>query len=308
MKNPLIHFISLTLPLSILLLNSCRKESSSSDLGPQKEEEIASFSAASETETETIFNDVFDNVLGVNTEVGVGGIGVFGRISAGPALRETSVDSISSCLTLKITRLNAPDLFPVRVIIDFGNGCLGKDGHWRSGKIIAEYTGRLTEAGKSVITTFIDFKLDSISVEGSYSILNTSSSAIDRRFTIEIAGATMAKPSGDYIQWSSHRVILQTAGISTPDQPLDDVFSITGGGRGRLQRNNDLYAWESQITDPLEKKLSCHWISKGTIQIWRETLSSSSPFAASLNYGNGSCDFMAQVAINGNTKDVQLPH
>ena len=40
------------------------------------------FSSQSETENEVVFNDVFDNVMGVNTELGIGGTGIFGRMAA----------------------------------------------------------------------------------------------------------------------------------------------------------------------------------------------------------------------------------
>ena len=307
MKNARTRLAALIV-LTYFLFTGCKKEGSSTDLTPQKEEEIATLSAVSETESQTIFDDVFDNVLGVNTEVGVGSIGVFGRLSPRTGLRETGVDSIAPCVAVSITRLNAPDLFPARVVLDFGNGCLGKDGHWRYGKMITEYTGRLIVGGKSATTSFNGFKLDSTSVEGSYKITNTASAAGERQFTIDITAANLSKPSGNFIQWSSHKVISQTAGMATPDQPLDDVYDITGYGHGRMQRNDDLYAWQSQITEALQKRLSCRWITKGTIQVRRETLPSSSPFTASFNFGSGSCDFLAQLTLNGLVKDVQLPH
>ena len=216
--------------LTYFLFTGCKKVGSSTDLTPQKEEEIATLSAVSETESQTIFDDVFDNVLGVNTEVGVGSIGVFGRLSPRTGLRETGVDSIAPCVAVSITRLNAPDLFPARVVLDFGNGCLGKDGHWRYGKMITEYTGRLIVGGKSATTSFNGFKLDSTSVEGSYKITNTASAAGERQFTIDITAANLSKPSGNFIQWSSHKVISQTAGMATPDQPLDKVVVKTGIG------------------------------------------------------------------------------
>lgn len=298
-------FMAIAFTSSLL---SCKKETSDSGLTTEQEEEIATLSSQSETENELVFNDVFDNVMGVNTEVGLGGIGVFGR-SGSQNSRESGLDSIPACITLTVTRLNAPDRFPVNIIVDFEGGCLGKDGHMRSGKIITTYNGRLTVPGKSAITTFEGFKIDSISVAGTHTVTNSSAvGSNQRQFTIDISDAKLSKSSGAYSQWTSHRIITQVEGNSTPDLAIDDSFSITGAAHGKVKRDNELYAWQSEIVEPLRKKFACRWISKGVLKVWRETLTSNSQWAGSLNYGDGTCDFWARLTINGVTKEVKLPH
>jgi hypothetical protein len=307
-KNFLTQLI-ITTTLFSLIFFSCKKETSSSGLTPDQEQEVASLSTQSETETEFVFNDVFDNVLGVNAEVGIGGTGVFGRKGNLQNGRETDLDSIPACVTITIARPNAPDLFPEKITIDFGSGCLGKDGHIRSGKIITTYTGRLTVAGKEATTTFEKFKLDSISVQGTHKIKNTTvQGGNQRQFTIDIEDAKLVKPNGNYAYWTSHRVITQVEGNLTPDLALDDVFTITGSAHGKMKQGNDLYAWNSEITEPLRKRFACHWISKGILKVWRETLSGNSKWVSILNYGQGICDAKAELTINGITKEIQLPH
>src|SRR3954451_19297582 len=114
-----------------LITIGCKKENSGT-LTPAEEEQIATYSSEEETQSELVFNDVFDNVLGVNNEVGIGGTGVFGRMAAGTGGRETNIDSIPPCLNITVTRLNLPEPFPVRITLDFGTGCPGPDGHIRS--------------------------------------------------------------------------------------------------------------------------------------------------------------------------------
>ncbi|MFL5774511.1 MAG: hypothetical protein ACJ75F_15210, partial [Flavisolibacter sp.] len=63
-----------------------------------------------------------------------------------------------------------------------------------------------------------------------------------------------------------------------------------------------------EITEALKKKFICHWISKGIIRMRRETLPATSPWVAILNYGNGDCDYLATLTINGVTHQIQLPH
>ena len=294
--------------LSSFFITGCKKETSDSGLTPQQEEDVAALSAQAETENEAIFNDVFDNILGVNAEVGLGGIGVFGRTAATMQNgRETDLDSIPGCVTLTATHLNAPEPFPVKIIIDFGSGCLGKDGRMRYGKIISTYTGRLTVPGKGATTVFEGFKIDSFSVEGTLKIMNTTAAGSNQRqFTIDIEGK-ISKPNGNYSQWSGHRVITQIEGNGTPDFPLDDIFSIEGSAHGKVKRGNELYAWHSEIVEPLRKKFGCRWISRGVLKVWRETLSNSSQWTATLNYGDGTCDFWAKLTVNGSTREIKLP-
>ena len=95
--------------LSFVVFGSCKKEVSDDTL---QEEFASEASSEADAESDDIFNEVFDNVLGVNTDVGFGGTGVFGRMS-----QETSVAGtarLTACPDVTITRLNNTDPFPVK--------------------------------------------------------------------------------------------------------------------------------------------------------------------------------------------------
>jgi hypothetical protein len=292
--------------LPCLFIIACKKEHSGT-LSPGEEERAATHSSESETENEVVFNDVFDNVLGVNTEVGIGGTGIFGRVATGR--REMKTDSLPSCTLVSITQLNAPARFPMKIIIDFGAGCIGRDGHKRAGKIITEYSGRLIEPGSSAITHFENFKFDSISVSGTHKISNTTASGSNQRqFTIDITDARLTRSNGDYSLWSSQRLITQVEGNGTSQIAVDDIFRITGKAHGKVKHADLIYAWQSEIIDPLIKKFTCAWISKGSLRVKRETLPDDSRWASILNYGQGDCDFLATLTINSEVHSIQLPH
>ena len=304
------RLITAALFISLVMI-ACKKEKSDS-LSPTEEEQIANYSSQSETENEVVFNDVFDNVMGVNTEVGLGGTGVFGRVASTANGREDGMDSIPTCVQVSITLLNAPARFPMKIVIDFGAGCVGRDGHTRAGKIITEYSGKLTEPGNSATTRFDGFKFDSISVQGTHKITNTTgvggTSNNQRQFTIDITDAKLSKPNGNYSLWSSTKVITQTEGNGTPLYPLDDIFKVSGSSHGQIKYGNLIYNWRSEIVEPLIKKFTCHWISKGTIKVRREALATNSQWVATLDYGTGDCDFLATLTINGASHQIQLPH
>lgn len=282
-----------------LTLFSCKKETSETDT-PQQQEEASVAATESEATAEIIFNDVFDNVVGVNNDVGLEGTGVFGRTAS-----STSNERIMGCHTVSITQLVQGQFFPLRITIDFGTGCTGKDGRTRSGKIITEYTGRLIVAGKSSTTSFENYKVDSLSIEGTFKITNTGNSSL-RQFTVDVTGAKLTKKTGNYIKWNSHRVITQVQGLGTPEFYADDVFSLTGNASGELITNVFATAWESNIKEALQKRFTCRWINQGIVEVTRQNLSSGSKWTGILNYGTGDCDNKAVLTVNGIAHQITL--
>lgn len=280
-----------------MMIPGCKKETSHNELSPQEEEAAATYSTESETELEVSFNDVFDNVLGVNTEVGLSGTGVFGRL-----------DSLARCFTVTVTRLSTTSAFPVRIVTDFGTtGCVGKDGRTRYGKIITTYSGRMIIPGSTATTTFDGYRINDLTIRGTHEVANTTAAGSNQRqFTVTISNARVGHPNGDYSEWNSLRVITQVEGNGTPDLAIDDVFTITGNGNGKVKHGNDLFAWRSEITEPLRKRFACRWITSGILKVRRESLSTSSQWVAVLNYGAGTCDNVANLTINGNSRQITL--
>src|SRR5687767_1413019 len=107
--------------LSAFLFASCQKEQDPITDTAEKEE-FATISSESDAEAELAFNEVFDNAIGVNAEVGLGGTGVFtgtrrpsddlGEIVGGAA----GLDSVH-CFTVTATNLNQGAVFPLKIVI-----------------------------------------------------------------------------------------------------------------------------------------------------------------------------------------------
>ena len=299
-----LRLVTAVLFTSVIIL-SCKKDESET-LSEQEEQQSSLTASESEAESEAIFNSIFDDVMGTNNEVGLAGTGIFGgaaQTDIGIAARPGNVDSLPACLTITVTRPTAAP-FPVRIELDFGTGCFIR-GHMRSGKIITEYTNRLIFPNASATTVFQNYKIDSISVQGTHKITNTST-ANQRQFTVQVRNARLTRPNGNYSEWNRDRVITQIEGLGTPELHFDDVFSITGHASGTINRNGLVSTWESIIVAPLIKRFNCRWIVKGEVKIIRRNQSSNSPWIGFLNYGQGVCDNIATLTINGNTHQITL--
>jgi hypothetical protein len=280
---------------TVLFIVSCQKEDSQNGTADEQEQAASQASGEADAEADVIYNGVFDDAMGVNDEVALGGTGVFGRPNA--------------CPTVTIIRLNAPNPFPARVVLDFGAGCTGPDGHFRKGKVITTYTNRLLVPGAIATTEFDGFFVDSVKVEGVHKITNEGNNTTTpplRKYKVEVINGKLTKPSGNFIEWNSTKTITQVEGVITPT-PLDDVLKIEGGSRGRVRRGALLVGWESNIREPLMKRFTCRWIVKGIIRTVRVNLGATSPWVAELNFGTGNCDNQAILTINGIPRQITLP-
>ena len=292
--------------VSLLIFGSCKKETS----GSESEEVFASqASSEADAESDDIFNEVFDNVMGVNADVAFGGTGVFGQVNQS-SIGETA--RTTACPDVTVTHLNAPDVFPVKIVMDFGTGCTGRDGRTRSGKIITVYTNRLIVPGAKATTIFENFKVNDIQVQGTHVITNLSEPPVNsacptHKWKVTVENGKLTKPNGNYVEWNGTRTITQIEGRCTTNIPLDDIYEITGSSNGKVKRGDLLIAWRSEITEPLIKKFTCRWLVKGVIKIIRLNLSTNSPWVATINYGNGDCDNRAVVTINGVPHEITLP-
>ena len=293
--------------IALLVFGSCKKETSADTT---QEEFASQASSEADAESDDIFNEIFDNVMGVNVEVAFGGTGVFGRMNPGtPGAGETA--RVTACPDVTISLLNAPDLFPKKIVMDFGTGCVGRDGRTRSGKIIVVYTNRLIHPGAKATTTFDNYIVDSIKIQGTHIITNQSdpitTNCGTHKWKVVVERAKLTKPNGNYVEWNSARTVEQVEGMCTIFSPLDDIYKITGSANGKVKRGDLLIAWNSEITEPLIKKFTCRWIVKGIIRNIRLNLTTNSPWAAAINYGPGTCENQAVVTINGVSHNITLP-
>jgi hypothetical protein len=279
--------ISFCLACSFLFF-ACQKEQTTPPT-EQEREEFAAVSAESDAEAETIFNDVFDNVMGVNSEVAVGNTGVFNV--------PTPTDTIH-CYVLTVTHLNNSSVFPIRIVLDFGAGCIGRDGRTRKGKIIAEYSNRLTIPGATATTIFDGYMVNDIKVEGKQVVTNKST-AIRPVLEVNVV-AKLSHLNGNFSEWFSNKTVTQVEGQLTP-LVFDDVFTITGSATGTVKKDDKFFQWATMVTEPLRKKYSCRWIVQGTI-----TIKKGNSDIATLGYGTGQCDDKASFTVLGHVREISL--
>jgi hypothetical protein len=273
-----------------LALTSCKKENSPSNEQVTVPQELVSTVEASKEDAamEEQFVDVFNITGSVNKADAGEDLGLGANISGLDELGATTATR-GRCFTVTVVP-STPSVFPKTVTIDFGNGCLGRDGKFRKGKIVTVYTNRMLIPTAKITTTFVNYQVDSAKIEGTHITENTSTSNMQGWQVSVIDGKVTSTTTNRWKKWNSLRNVLQIAGNGSPNYPLDDIYKITGGARGS---NSTGSTWATGINEPLIKKFTCRWIVKGTVAIIKNSRE------ALLDYGNGECDNKAILYING---------
>jgi hypothetical protein len=278
--------------IAAITFTSCKKEESITPLTSTETDpvELAATqeATAEDASTEAQYDDVFNITASMNkNEVGED-LGVSANVSGLAELGSTTTNP-SRCFTITVVP-SAPHVFPKTVTIDFGSGCLGRDGKYRKGKIVSVYTNPMVLPGAKVSTTFAGYFVDSFRIEGTHITENTSTSNMQGFKVKVIDGKITNTNSNHWRNWNSVKDVLQISGNGTPNFPLDDIYKIDGAATGS---NSAGHTWSSLITESLIKKFVCPWIVQGKIRLNRDGRT------ALLDYGNGNCDNQAIIYING---------
>jgi len=195
---------------------------------------------------------------------------------------------------------NDSTYWPKTVTIDFGSeGCEGPFGNIRKGTITIVVTDRYLKPGSVRTVTFNDFYINNFKIEGTKTMTNEGRDEDDfMYFSVELTGGKVTTPAGKEITHEFSRTRTWIEGELTPRWRWDDKYIIAGEATG-INRYGILYT--RTITTPLMVAISCRWIMSGIIEIQPEGHS-----LIVLDYGNGECDDVATITVNGQTKEIKL--
>ncbi len=268
--------------MSMLTLHSCKKESSTitdPDSVIEQTFELTTDQATTDMMTEDD-NDLLSEAAEENQLLG-------------NFVPETLVsNNLLQCATITVTPQNG---FPKTILIDFGpTNCVDSSGVSRRGKIRVVVSDTLRRPGSTSVMTFDNYHLNDFKREGTHTWTNTSQPGT-RSWQCKLENGRITAPGGRFWLHTSIRDIVQAAGVATPRNLRDDVFSITGNGSVTNPAN---ITRTVTILQALQKKYECHFIDKGTVKFQGPN------HFAILDYGDGRCDRFATISIDGRTPRV----
>lgn len=145
------------------------------------------------------------------------------------------------------------------------------------------------------IITMNNFTINGNLIEGKKQIVRSESNQY--QFNITLEGGKVTFTDGRVYTHEFIRTRTMLDGMATPAYVWDDIYAIEGAANGV---NCSGQTYTHTIQNALMHKLACRWIVEGTVEIVVGDIH------ATFDYGDGTCDNVATVTVNGKTYEVRL--
>lgn len=186
------------------------------------------------------------------------------------------------------------------ITIDFGTGCTDAKGNVRKGKIVINYTGKRFLSGSSVVTTFADYFINGVKIEGTRTVTNTSASLESNPiFNIVVSGGKATWPDATF----ATREVNRTREWKRGNTPNVDQWIVSGTASGT---NRNGRAYQMEITKPLVYKRECAISDKVFIAVEGTKVLTVESKQITIDYGDGSCDKLVTITVNGKSREVEV--
>ncbi|HEX4849466.1 MAG TPA: hypothetical protein VFV08_01605 [Puia sp.] len=289
-----------------ILIASCKKDNSTNSNNPpppppvQNNDSSAAAMSSQKATADNAYNDVLQVALESGSDNKIAymvSMAKNGQVQTNSAQSGVAVNGLLTCATYTVSPADTTT-FPKTLTVDFGSGCTSTDGIPRKGKITFLLSGKMLMPGTTISATFTNYSVNGYQLEGTYSITNISTIAAIA-YTTQIADGKITFPNAIYYNYAGNHKIKMTAGMLTPTDLTDDVYSIGGSGTFSTSAGDSIV---DSITTLLSKSYTCKYISSGII-----SFTYNSTISGTLDFGNGTCDQFATITVGQASKDYVLP-
>jgi len=279
---------------AIPTLQSCKKDDETTDTFTQ-DQIVALDQNQLDTETEDVTN-LIDQAMYQNQSV------INGRISTDTI--QTLLDSTNCAQVTIIPKGTNPT---GKITIDFGTGCLCKDGRMRKGKIISQFNNPIRKQGSLIETTFENY---GVTKRNSTEYINVDNSSTKSTQTTQAPDSLVNGSVVDITRVLNMKMILGTGqtftytgtklisfNLGQLQNSWDNVITTkTGSSLNGVDRNGGNYTLT--VNSNVVRKLECFLIGVYKPVSGEVTIQNDSKTKV-INYGDGSCDNSVDVSING---------
>jgi len=268
----------LTIALFAITISSCKKTNETATEEIEATFELSTNQAVSDNLTQDDA-DVMEEAAARNNLLGLTPSGT----------TTTTYNWLPPCAIITVS-----GSFPAKNIkIDFGTGCTSPNGVFRKGIINIVLTDSLRKTGSVATVTFDNYYVNTFKKEGTITWTNTTvAGTATRSCNRRVVNGKITAADGRFWLHESNIDITQTAGVTTPLDITDDVYTLTGT---RTATNAAGISRTTTTQTALQKKASCSNIDQGVLKVQGPN------HYALLDFGNGTCDNLATISIDGRT-------
>ena len=203
--------------------------------------------------------------------------------------RATSL--FSDCVTITVSTENEVTF----VTLDFGLGCELQNGTIVSGKIHITYSP-VQNGTRTINYSFEDFVINEKSVEGEgtiyrerYNASGNPQSTFHYNLLVTFSDGLTATLNG-----VRDREWVEGVGSGTW---IDNAFLVTG--HWNIQLSNG-HSRSALVIEALRREATCQYFVSGVVKVTRNDV------VGILNFGNGTCDNLAVLTVNGEEHTITL--
>lgn len=262
---------------AVIIYSSCKKD--------EDNKQYSYRAALDNSRAEGAFNRCYSEIQKASRQVG----------------SKSTNDTIAGCPTLYIS-----GSWPKTITLDYGDSCVCNDGVIRKGQIVTVLTGLYVDSNSVATSTFNNFYEIINGVEhhltGTHVITNLGHNLAGHpHFSVDVQNASISYSEGT-ITWTSQRENEWVDGYDTYMNPWDDEYIVTGTADG-----NDINGapFSVNITSPLYCKF-CQSLWRWVVTSGALDIANPGYPTITVDYGNGDCDLIVNVVINGTTYTIVL--
>jgi hypothetical protein len=187
--------------------------------------------------------------------------------------------------------------YPVIITLDYGEGTELKNGRVISGIVTIEISAEKGTDGAMRSIAYSNCVIDSVGVNGT--CIETFNGDNEQTRTVTSnSEITFVLANGTVIDRTGNHVCNWLEGIDTQMEHNDDVIEITGALDAVTPEGN---TWTRNIIEPLIRKGDCRHHVQGVVQF-----SQNDEVISSLDFGDGECDEIALLTVDGETVEIEL--
>lgn len=191
--------------------------------------------------------------------------------------------------------------YPDSLVMNYGMGTQLSNGRVFSGEMIIHNTEESNGNSFMREITYNNFSVDSMMVSGKtiMEITGDNNSGKMHNITEDI---WLTMPDGTSVHRLSEVTRQWIEGEFTPLVQTDDMMQVTGYVVSTVNENGIESVYKKEIIEPLVKSSFCRYFTSGIIEI---TMNGN--LTASLDYGNGECDYVAILSkVGGESAEIVL--